>query len=136
MSRSVTPINIDDMASRASRAPSASTVGATIDPFARMIGLRHEEPLLPTFVIKDCYIRPVLLYNDNYDPFKPARDDLKLDYSLYSFREPLFDDRPVKASNLPRGFILAPIVSMLIRSWLWKVGYTLVQPRGNKKHTF
>ncbi|KAH7348972.1 hypothetical protein BKA65DRAFT_501830 [Rhexocercosporidium sp. MPI-PUGE-AT-0058] len=136
MSRSATPINIDNVASRASRALFASTVGATIDPFTRIIGLRHKEPLPPTFVIKDRCIRLIPLYNDNYDPFKPARDNLKLNYSPYSFREPLFNDRPVKASNLPRGFILAPTANILIRSWLWKVRYILIQPERNKKHTF
>ncbi|KAH7370132.1 hypothetical protein BKA65DRAFT_11791 [Rhexocercosporidium sp. MPI-PUGE-AT-0058] len=99
-----------------------------------------KEPLIDTllllFIIKDRCRRPAAIYNDYYDPFKPVRDDLKADYSLYSFGELLFNDRPAKASFLLKGFILSPSTSMLNRSWLWKVGYTLVQLAGNKKYTF
>lgn len=135
MSCHTTPISFEDDVSEASGTPFASTV---IDPFARMMApnLEASEMSPTTFTLRDLCYRSTPIYNTNYNPFEPARDDLKADYSPYSLGEPLFDDRPVKVANLPKGYILSPALSMLNRSWLWKLGYTLIQLARNKKHTF
>ena len=139
MSRFTSPFEIDSDTTRGSRAPSTSTVSATIDPFTRIMAPGRQtliELVALAFTIIDRCTRPTLLYNTNYNLFKPARDDLKPNYSLYLPRELLFNNKPIKVVNLPRGYILAPLTKSLTRSWVWKVGYTLTQPTGNNKYSF
>jgi hypothetical protein len=85
---------------------------------------------------KDTCERPMPLYNDKYNPFEPARDDLPSDYSPYVNGEPLFNDKAVIVTNLPKGMILSPATKKLNRSWLWLLGYTLIYSAANKKGTF
>ena len=57
---------------------------------------------------RDRCSRLVLKYNDNYNPYQPAKSGLPTNYSPYDYREPLFDNRSVIIANLPRNYTLAP----------------------------
>jgi hypothetical protein len=63
---------------------------------------------MPLVVIRDRCLCPPLIYNTNYNLYKSLRDDLPGGYSPYVFKEPLFDDRPVIVSYLPKESTLAP----------------------------
>ena len=67
-------------------------------------------------VLRDRCFRPVLVYNDRYDPTKLLSEDLKADYSPYDYRELLFDDREVDIRRLPTGYVLAPTAKRKISS--------------------
>jgi hypothetical protein len=47
------------------------------------------------------------MYNTNYNPHKAPSDDQPAEYSLYVFREPLFDNKEVVVANLPKKHVLA-----------------------------
>lgn len=136
MSRHTTPIDIDDSASQASRAPSTSSSTVIINPFAQMMAPMAPEPQPDTFVLKDSCHRPTPIYNDSYNPYRPTRDDLSADYSPYANREPLFDDRPVVVVNLPKGMVLSPAAKKLRVSWIWQLGYSLSLSGNTKKDRF
>ena len=136
MSRHTTPIEINDDASQASGALSASSSIALVNPFAQMMALAAPEPSPTCFVLKDTCQRPAAIYNESYNPYLPTRDDLPSDYSPYAYREPLFDDRPANVTTLPKGMVLSPAAKKLNRSWIWQLGYTLNQPGNTKKNSF
>lgn len=56
--------------------------------------------------VRDRYNRPVLTYNQNYNPYKPPPKDRRPDYSPYTPGEPLFDDRTVIIARLPKKHII------------------------------
>ncbi|KAG4441980.1 hypothetical protein IFR05_002548 [Cadophora sp. M221] len=83
MSRHTTPIEIDDDASQAFEAPSATSSTAILNPFSQMMAPKAPAPLPTSFSLKDNCKRPVLEYNDNYNLYRSARDDLPANYSPY-----------------------------------------------------
>jgi hypothetical protein len=58
------------------------------------------QPVIQSLVQRDKYARLVLRYNENYDLFKPANPDILKTYSLYDYRELLFDDREALVARL------------------------------------
>jgi hypothetical protein len=115
MFRRALPINIDNSASQASGAPFTSSFTVIINPFQRIIALVVFIASLTSFVIKDTYERLMSLYNNKYNSFKPAKDDLPLDYSPYVNRELLFNNKAVIVTNLLKGMILFPTTKKLNR---------------------
>jgi hypothetical protein len=47
------------------------------------------------------------MYNTNYNPHKALSNDQPAGYSLYVFREPLFNNKEVVVTNLPKKHVLA-----------------------------
>jgi hypothetical protein len=137
MSRLTSPIDVDKNEPKGSRAPSTSSSTSVINPFSRMMALG---PLTvtpaPPAVVKDTCKRPVPTYNDRYNPFQPARDDLPSDYSPYAHGEPYFDDMPVIIANLPKGKTVARASKVALRQWVWQLGYTLIELTTPKQPTF
>ena len=94
------PIIIDD---------GESLVAATttlVNPFASMMAPQPTKN--QARVLRDRCFRPPLTYNDKYNPMEPPSQLIKADYSLYDYREPLFDDRPAKLLRFLTGHVLAP----------------------------
>lgn len=136
MSRHTSPATVDGAASKASGAPPADS---TASIFGRMMSgtsvLATSESAGLT-VLRDRCKRPPRLYNDFYDPFHPERDDLPSDYSPYANGQPLFDDRAIDLSKIPRGKSLAPANKKPRRSWVWELGYTLIDLTHPKRPQF
>lgn len=83
MSRSTTLLTIDNTALQASSVLIASRLTPI---FSRGAGSSNTEASLTLAALKtlrDPCQRPVLVYNDLYDPFKPQQVNLPLDYSPY-----------------------------------------------------
>ena len=57
--------------------------------------------------VRDRYNRPVLTYNQNYNPYEPPPEDRRPNYSLYTLGEPLHDDRVVIITRLLRKHVIA-----------------------------
>jgi hypothetical protein len=89
----------DNIASEASSITSESTLP---NVFSRIIGLA---PVIQSTVKRDCYTRLIPQYNHNHDLYKKLSNDLRRRYSLYIYREPLYDDRPIIMARLPRYYI-------------------------------
>jgi len=77
--------------------------------------------------LRDKCKRPTPQYNTKYDPYKPLNTKNSIEYSPYANGEPLFDDRPLNTTHLPRGYSLAPAPKKARSSWLSQVGYALVK---------
>jgi hypothetical protein len=75
---------------------------------------------------RDLCKRPIPVYNINYNPNEPLPNNLPLDYSPYVPGEPLYDDRPLLVARLPPQYTLAPSSKKPRRSWVWNLGYVLV----------
>ena len=102
-SRENTPAsNIKATRSETSPTPSGSSLP---NAFGRLIASRG---VVQAAVQRDRCSRLVPKYNDNYDPYQPAKSGLPANYSPYDHREPLFDDRSIIVANLPRNHTLAP----------------------------
>ena len=96
------PIIIDDGESHSSPAASSTSL---VNPFATMIALQSSKE---SKMLCDRCFRLTPTYNDNYNPTKPLSELIKAEYSLYNFREPLFDNREARLSRFPIGHVLAP----------------------------
>ena len=79
------------------------------DAFGRMIG----ESVVQSIAYRDKCKRPLLLYNNNYDPYKPANSNLLVGYTLYAFREPLFNDREAIVTRFLPNYILVSLSKKL-----------------------
>jgi hypothetical protein len=121
MSRLTSPIDVDDTASQASKAPSASTSTLT-NPFGRMMASSTSQPTPK----RDRCSRLTPTYNEFYDPEQPPPADLPKDYSPYANGQPLWDDRPVLIANLPKYHILEGATKRARTAWVWKLGYALI----------
>jgi hypothetical protein len=115
MSYRTSPFDVDNTSSQASRNPSATSFTVIVDPFARIIAPTASTAL--TAPAKDTCSQPVSTYNENYNPFLPAKEHTNA-YSPYANKEPLFDDRPVKIANLPKRKAIAGTSKRLFKSWL------------------
>jgi hypothetical protein len=73
--------------------PSLAPLGLTLPNAFNQI-IRGEAPTLNA-VKRDRCTRPTVIYNSNYNLYKPVPKELSADYSPYDFGEPLFDDRTV-----------------------------------------
>jgi len=136
MSRHTSPIVVERATSEASTSQSAASVPSI---FGRMMaGSNAEGSSVPVALttLRDTCQRPLPIYNEFYDPYKPEKDDLPLDYSPFANGQPLFDDREVDLRKLPTGKTLAPALKKPSRSWVWELGYRLVQLAHPKKHQF
>ena len=80
--------------------------------------------MVQSIAYRDKCKRPLLLYNDNYDPYKPANLNLPVGYTLYAFGEPLFDDREAIVVRFLPNYVLAGPSKKLRTFWVWKVSYT------------
>ena len=121
-SRDATPIETH---SSQTVSPSESSL---LDAFGRIIG----ESVVQSIAHRDKYKRPLLLYNDKYDPYKPTNSNLPVGYTLYAFREPLFDNREAIVTRFLPNHVLAGPSKKPRTSWVWKVGYAF---RDNRKPT-
>ena len=88
----------------------AESVVSLLSAFSRM--RRLDAPLL-TIATRDKCIRPILQYNNNYNPFDAPNFRKPVGYSLYVFGKPLFDDRPLNIFNLRRYYIVEGITKKL-----------------------
>src|SRR5437016_6144751 len=79
----------------------------------------------PEIVIHDRCKRPTLKYNQNYNLYEPLCKDLPGGYSLYVFKEPLFDDRPAIVAQLPKKCTLASAAKRPRTAWVWPLGYAI-----------
>ena len=55
--------------------------------------------------LRDWYTRLVPTYNHYYNPYKLLPKDLPKGYSLYIYREPLFNNRAIVISRLLASYI-------------------------------
>jgi hypothetical protein len=69
--------------------------------------------------------RPVLTYNQNYNPYEPPPEDRRPNYSLYTPEEPLHNDRAVIITRLPRKYIITDATKRRRTVWVWQLGYAL-----------
>lgn len=136
MSRPTTPITLDGNASEASSALTATRLAPI---FARTAGGSNAEASSAPVALRslrDLCQRPIPQYNEFYSPFEPLRLDLPSDYSPFVNGQPLFDDREVYLPKLPKGKTLAPATKKPKRSWVWALGYALVELSHPKKHQY
>jgi hypothetical protein len=86
-------------------------------------------------VRRDACNRPTPVYNHNYNLKRPPRKDLPGGYTPYVFNEPLFDDREVQISRLPKHYIVASEGKRSRTAWVWKLGYALTDTKKVKNKT-
>ena len=103
-SRHSTPLKNDTTASQASTNTSGSTLP---NAFSRLMG---PAPVIQSTAKRDLYIRPTPIYNQYYNLFQKPADDLRSDYSLYVYKEPLYDDRAIVVARLLKHYIEAGII--------------------------
>ena len=84
---------------------------------------------------RDQYNRPVLTYNQNYNPYEPPPEDRCPDYSLYAPGEPLHDDRVVVITRLPRKHVIIGATKRRRIAWVWQLGYALTDTSKRDKPT-
>ncbi|KAG4427808.1 hypothetical protein IFR05_016709 [Cadophora sp. M221] len=131
MSRFTSPIDVDDVASEASGALSASSLPTV---FGLMMAGQAASPAI--LITRDICQRPVPTYNDSYNPNQPEPTLRPFNYSPYANGQPLFDDRPVIVANLPQGKVLAPASKRTRTAWVWRIGYALIDNSHHKKPLF
>ena len=76
-------------------------------------------------ILRDTCIRSTPQYNTNYNLYAMPYEDLPDGYSPYVFKEPLHDDRPVTATQLPKNCTVAPPAKRARTSWVWRLGYAI-----------
>jgi hypothetical protein len=77
------------------------------------------DSLAPAAVKKDRCARPTeIVYNSNYNPHEPPPDTSRDNYSPYDAREPLYDNRPIIVSHLPKGHTATGAAKKPRTSWL------------------
>jgi hypothetical protein len=69
--------------------------------------------------IRDRYNRPVLTYNQNYNPYEPTPEDRRPDYSLYTPGEPLYNNYIVIIIRLPKKYIITGTTKQKRIVWVW-----------------
>jgi hypothetical protein len=90
----MTSFNVDltsfKPSSRATRLTSAITSQLLSVPnaFSRIINKRKG----PSLILRDSCLRFTLKYNSNYNLYAIPNKDILSKYSLYVYKEPLFDD--------------------------------------------
>lgn len=82
--------------------------------------------IVQNLVKKDTCSRPTPTYNENYNPFEPLALIPAADYSPYANGEPLFDDRLPILSRFPTKHTLAGASKRGKQSWVWHIGYALL----------
>jgi len=75
--------------------------------------------------LRDTCSRLIPEYNTNYNLYAMPYEDLPDGYSPYVFKEPLHDDRPVTATQLPKNCTVAPLAKRARTSWVWRLGYAI-----------
>ena len=98
---------INDNESHPSPTPSRSTLQ---NAFGLMI---TPQPAEHAALQRDRCSRSPLEYNHNYDHTKPPNPNQPGGYSLYVYREPLFNNQEVIIKNLPKHPIVAPTTKKL-----------------------
>jgi hypothetical protein len=78
------------------------------------------------WLIQDLCNRPPVFYNDNYNLTKPSFYKLAESYSLYDWNKPLFNNRSTIVIFLLLQHTFAKALKQKATSWLWKVGYKLI----------
>jgi len=68
---------------------------------------------------RDQYNRPVLTYNQNYNPYEPPPEDRRPNYSPYAPGEPLFNDRAVIIARLPKKHVITGTTKRKRIAWVW-----------------
>jgi hypothetical protein len=124
-----TPLELDTTASQVSADASGSTLP---NAFGRMM---QGGRVVQQATRRDTCKRPTPTYNHNYDPFKKPSDTLPHGYSPYVFGEPLFDDRAVIIKRLPKHHIIAGPSKRPRTSWVWHLGYALINDSKKDKPT-
>jgi hypothetical protein len=119
-SRATTPAESSNSRSGTSLAPSANTVTSV---FGRMM---NAAPPQTGFSARDRCFRLTPIYNNNYDPNRAPPTDQHIGYSPYVYGEPLYDDRAVVVARLPARWTIAPPTKRPRTSWVWKLGYALL----------
>ena len=130
----MTSFNVDltspEPSSRATRLTSATTsqLPSVPNTFNRIM----DKGKGPSLVLRDTCSRPIPVYNSNYNPYAIPCEDIPGGYSPYVFKEPLYDDRPVVVTQLPKHCVLAPSPKRPRTSWVWALGYTITNSSGPK----
>jgi hypothetical protein len=75
--------------------------------------------------LRDTCSRLTLEYNTNYNLYAMPREDLPDGYNPYVFKEPLHDNRPVTATQLPKNYTITPLTKRARISWVWRLGYAI-----------
>lgn len=119
-SRASTPLEIDASTFQASANSSRSTLPSA---FGRM--MQPGRPAAAVIVHDQCK-RPEPIYNDKYNPYTLTLGDIDEAYSPYVYGEPLYDDRAVIVANLPYQHTLAGAAKRQRTSWVWNLGYALI----------
>ena len=95
-SRHSTLLENDTTVSQASTTASGLTMP---NAFSRLMAAA---PVVQSTAKRDLYTRPTPVYNQYYNPFQVPVDNLYPNYSLYAYREPLYDDRAIIMARLPK----------------------------------
>ena len=111
-SRSTISIGDDDLRSKGSI---VLTERSLLGVFSRIISHAN---VVQSSAKRDKYTRLTPKYNENYDLYKPQPSKLSPDYSPYVFGEPLFDDKPVIITRLPKYYLVALLPKKPRTSWL------------------
>jgi hypothetical protein len=75
--------------------------------------------------LRDTCLRPMPVYNEDYNLYVVPCKDLPTQYNPYTFKQPLYDDRPGIVAHLPLNCTLAPPTKRPRTSWVWRVGYAI-----------
>ena len=86
----------------------------------------------PSLVLRDTCSRPTPAYNSNYNLYAIPCEDIPGGYSPYIFKEPLYDDRLVVVTQLPKHCVLTPSLKRPRMSWVWALGYAITDSSGPK----
>jgi hypothetical protein len=132
MSRATTPNSIDYNLSIAHSTNTKASTSGVSDAFGLLM---QNSSSSTVFVPHDRCSRPIPKYNDFYNPHEPEPLNKPPGYSLYANRQPLFDDRSVHTPSLPKHHTVAPVGKKAKTSWLWLLGYTLIDNSKQSKPT-
>jgi hypothetical protein len=77
--------------------------------------------------------RPKPIYNNKYNPYALILSDIDKTYSPYVYGEPLYNDRAIIVANLPWQHTLAGAAKRQRTSWVWNLGYALIDNSKLKK---
>jgi hypothetical protein len=84
-------------------------------------------------LLRDTCLCPIPKYNTNYNPYATPREDLPNDYSPYVFKEPLYDNRAIIVTELPKNYIVAPPPKRPRTAWVWALGYGILDSSRARK---
>ena len=80
----------------------------------------------PSLMLRDSCSRLILIYNSNYNLYAIPNEDILGGYSPYVYKEPLFDDRLIVIIELLKYCILVPLLQRPRMSWVWPLGYIII----------